>query len=277
MADTSATAHVKEILKQYGLENLTDWALGELIDGYDDVTVLQHLREQPETKARFAAVYEREKLGLPPISFADVINYEKAATELMVSAGMPRGFYDSPEDFTNLMVGDVSVQELQKRVEGGYARVAQAPAEVRQSFRDLFGADGDAALATFFLDPEKAQPLLETQLGMAQIHGTGRRYGIDTGKDLAEQLARQDVSQQEAEQQFATLARGRGLFNENVDETARNLSVDKEGVEAAFGTDQEARANVERRAASRQAAFQGSGGAQTTQKGYTGLGSAGRP
>lgn len=270
----SASAYLRSVLQQYGLESLTGWAKEELNKGYEDVVVLQHLRERPEFKARFKAIVEREALGLPAISPAEVIEYETNVRQTMIAAGLPAGFYDQPEDFVGFMTRDLSIEEVKERVAGGYKRVANAPALVRDTFREFFGVDGDNALAAFFLDPSRAQPILENAIATAEIAGTGRRFGIETGQDLSSELARQGVNQQSAEQAFGQLSSQTGLFEENVDE-ATDLAVDKEGVEAAFGVNQNSRRVVEQRSAKRQAAFAGSGGATQGQRGASGLGEAG--
>lgn len=277
MSDTpSARAYLEEMLRRYGLQDLASWANDELAKGFDDVVVLQHLREQPLYRQRFKAIFEREKAGLPAMSPAEVIEYEARVTELMINAGFPKGFYDSPDDFAALMIADKSLEEIKDRVIGGYAKVAQAPRLVRDTFREFYGVDGDAALAAFFLDPDKAMPLLEVQLQAGSIGGVGRRFGIQTGRDTAEELARMGITEQAADQTYGQLAASSGLFKENVDET-KDIAIDKEGVAAAFGTDQAARQEVSRRAEGRLAAFAGSGGASSSQQGASGLGAANKP
>lgn len=275
-AATSATAYITSLLKQFHLESLTSWAKAQLAKGYGDDYVLQQMREQQAWKDRFGAIIDRENDGLPALSPADVINFETAVTSAMVRAGMPKGFYDNPDDFRQLMKDGRSADEVVSLVQDSFVKVQQAPASVRGWFRDTYGPDGDSALASYILDPGRALPLLETQIAAAGIGGAGRQAGIGTGRGLAEELARQGVSMDQATQTFGQLAQSKGLFNEGVDEH-QNLSVDVEGVQAAFGVDANARAAVSKRSADRTAAFAGAGGAQSGQKGASGLGAANQP
>ena len=118
--------------------------------------------------------------------------------------------------------------------------------------------------------------MLEQQAAAAVIGGTGVRYGIDAGKGTLEQLAQQGVDQTQAESGFGTLQKEAGLFNENVNEKD-NLQIENQGVAAQFGLNADAFLQVQQRQQSRQAAFQGAGGAAATTKGAVGLGEAGEP
>lgn len=276
MAMESATAYLREVLRKYGLEDLVEWAREELAKGYDDAVVLQHLRQTPQFKERFKVITERERLGLPPMAPEEVVQYEANALEVLSRAGLPVGFWDDPKtDFVDFMVRDVSIDELKSRIQSGYNRVNQAPPEVRDTFREFFGVDGDAALAAFMLDADRAMPILETMISTAELGGTARRYGISMDQTTSEQLARTGTSVQAAEQKLTELGDMRGLYQENMNES-QDLEVDREGVQAAFGLDPEARQKVAARSGARQAAFSGSGGAVAEREGISGLGRASR-
>lgn len=275
-ANESASAYIQDFLRQYNLESMTGWVEDELAKGYDDVVVMQHMRDQPEFQQRFKVIFDRQKAGLSAMSPAEVVDYESQVSQLMASAGFAKGFYDSPDDFYALMMADKSVDEVKQRVMGGFAKVQQAAKPIRDTFREWYGPDGDTALAMFFLDPDKTMPLLETQMAAAEVGGTANRFGIGMGRSLGEELARLGVTGQSSEQQFGQLAQGKGLFDENFGEKD-NLSVDKEGVEAVFNIDQGAVKKVAKRSEERSAAFAGSGGTSVGQKGASGLGAAGKP
>ncbi len=273
-AQNGALAYLRNILAEYGLEDLTEWAADELRKGYEDVVVLQHLREQPLFKERFKVIFDRQEKGLPAISPAQVIEYERTAAQLMGRFGVPRGFYDNQEDFHDLLMRDVSPAELQARLEQGYGRVLAAPVEVRSVFKEFFGVEGDKALATFFLDPDKAQPVLERQLAAALDAGAAKRYGWNLDYGIADRLASVGITEDEAAKGFLQLNSQRGLFAENFGES--DITAEDTGVKATFGLDAEAQRTVDRRVQSRQAAFSGDGGTLTTQEGARGAGVAGQ-
>jgi len=270
-----ATAYLRELLRGYGLEALLPWALDQVQRGQSDTEIVQSMRQTPEFQQRFPAIAAREKAGLPPISPAEYVAYEAQATQLMRSYGLPSGFYDQPEDFSNLLAADVSVDELNKRIQQGYDRVMTLPAEVRATFRDYYGANGDSAIAAYFLSPDRATPILIEQAAAAAVGGIGKRFGFDIGRGTAEDAAKMGVTEQSAQQNLGQLAQQRDLYRETVNDTT-DLSADVEGVKAAFGLDAESVAKVRGRLESRQAQFQGGDAFQTTQQGAQGLGTANR-
>lgn len=272
-ADDSFT-YIKELLAFYGLESLADWAWDQIVAGSSAEQILQALRQRPEHAARFPGMAIRRQHNLPAVSEGEYISYERQAYQLMRGAGMPVGFFDSPEDFAALIGRDISVNELNQRITGAYVRVAQAPAEVRAAFEEFFGADGDVALAAFILDPDRAQPFLDRAVTEAEISGTGARFGVGVSHDLATRLAEIGVDQGQAQQGFGQVAELAGFFRETVSE-AEDLTVEDTGVGAVFGTDADAAAALRRRRGERQAQFGGRSGSGRTQQGATGLGSAG--
>lgn len=262
-------------LNQYGLSSLATWAWTQYTKGMSVDQIMLDLRNRPEYAARFPAMEELSKQG-HALTEAQYISMEQQYGQIMHAAGLPPGFYDKPEDYAALFTSNVSPSELQARVTNGYAKVATAPPEVRAEFQKLYGASGDSALAAWFLDPDKAEPVLEQQAAAAVIGGTGMRYGIDTGKGDLTELAQQGLSQQQAETGFGAIQKEAGLFNENVGET-QDLQAGKQGVRAQFGLNADAILAVQQRQEARQAAFQGSGQAAATAKGAVGLGEAGQP
>lgn len=269
-----AFAYISELLTQYGLGSLASWAWDQIVNGHSSEQVVQSLRQQPEYAQRFPAMALRRAAGLNAISEGEYVSYERQAQQLMRAAGMPPGFWDQPEDFARLIGNDVSVNELNQRITNAYIRVAQAPTEVRDAFSEFFGVDGDVAFAAYFLDPDRAAPLLDKAVTEAEIAGTGRRFGVGIGQDMAGRLAEIGINLGSSQQGFAQLAGQSALFRESVSERD-DLRIEREGVAAAFGTDAEAAGKVARRKEERQAAFSGSNQqAGATQRGLSGVGSA---
>lgn len=266
---------LQDILRQYGLESLQDSIQKWLEDGTSEDEILQKMRQTPEFKQRFPAIVEREARGLPPLSPGDYVNYEREARQLLRSFGLPAGFYDSPEDFTDLLIADVSISELNSRVEQGYHRVAQLDQTVRETFRDWFGVQGDDALAAFFLDPDKSLPSLERMVSSSEIGAEGRRMHIGLDQTMAERLFGVGVDQGQAHSGLQELDTQRQTFNETVDET-NDLALEKEGVEGQFGLDSNASEAIRRRKGERVAKFAGGGGAAQTQRGTSAGASEGR-
>src|SRR5690606_26025042 len=158
-----------------------------------------------------------------------------------------------------------------ERVQNGYQQVAYAAPEVREVFADYFGARGDNALAAFFIDPDRAAPVLRNMVTEAQIGGAGRQQGLMIDLATAARLRGTGVTEDEARQGFAAVRELDPLFTETVTE-ADDFTALGEGLAAVFNLDPAARRRLERRQAARLAAFQGGGGAAVGQTGVLGAG-----
>jgi hypothetical protein len=180
----------------------------------------------------------------------------------MQSNGLPTGFYDQTDDFQRFIEGDVSPQELQSRIQQGYRRVRDADPEVRRQMRELYNVD-DNALTAYFLDPERAQPLLERQARAAEIAARGREQGrMQLTAMQAEELAARGITPEEAQARFAQQGLLSGLYTEM---TGEEVLTQEQQLGATFGYDIAAQQALERRRAQRVAEFAGGGGfARTT-------------
>jgi hypothetical protein len=265
-------AILDEMLDEFGLGSLKDWAWEQIKSGVSELRIIQNLRETPEYKARFPGMEARGGAGLPQMSESDYLAYERNVREIMRRQGMPPGFYDDPTDFAALIAADLSPDEVQSRVNEGYGRVINAPVEIRQAFAELYGADGDAALAALFVDPEKAEAALLKQTRAAEAKGWGGLFGIDFSAGEAETLAGIDLETDQLRQGLGDLSAMDALFKESVTET-EDFRAGKEGVEAVFNTGGQGANELDQRRRSRIAAVKGGGGANITQQGI-GVGAA---
>lgn len=272
-AQRDALAIIKSVLADYGLESLADWAWQQLVGGLSMNEILISLRERPEFRQRFRAIDEVREAGLPPVSPAEVVAYERQAREMMRANGLPEGFYDDPDDFVNWMKNGVALPELQQRIDLYRARVNEIPAEDRAEWNRLYGyTDGD--MLAMEMDPEKAVPAIERRLAASRTAGAAVRSGFGSlSQTEAERLAELGVSQQQAEQGFGTLVRGRELFDALPGSRESSIGRDEQ-MSAVFGGDEKALSEIERRARRRAASFEGGGSFATSREGFAGLGTA---
>lgn len=276
MAEPTGSAYLSELLDEYGLGSLASWALDQIHEGRSEFEVIQLLRERPEYRQRFLGNELRRQRGLAPLSEERYLEYERTATGLMQKYGLPAGFYDQPEsDFVELIAGDVSPDELNARIVEGFAQVTRTPPEVRQAWERYFGPATDETLAAFFLDPDKAAPVLVEQARTAMVGGAGTPFGILVDQRLAREVALTGVQYREAAQTFGELERRSALFDETASES-ENLRIEQEGVKAAFGRDGDVRKKIERRGQAREAQMRGGGQQAATQEGVIGAGTARR-
>jgi hypothetical protein len=268
----NALTYLNNVLEGYGLGGLGDWAWQQIQEGYSPDRIIQNLRQRDEYKQRFIGLERRREAGLPAISEAEYIAYETDVRQMMRAAGLPADFYDSPEDFATFIGNDVSPMEMQARINEGYLAASQAPPEVRQQLETLYGV-GQGQLAAFFLDPDRALPLIERQFQASQISAAAQRttYGsLDAAE--AERLASLGITDQEAQQGFGALAERKELFQampgiqgeEGIDRAMQQRAI--------FEGDASALAAIERRAGSRVAQGRGSQGFALGETGVSALG-----
>ncbi len=256
-SNPAADAYLRDLLHQYGLDSLVTWAMSALKRGLSAEQIVQEMRKTPEFNTRFPAIKMREEQGLPPLGPAEYVEYERRVAQIMRDSGMPPSFYDNVDDFTALLLADKSPAEINSIVQDGFLRVKMAPQEIRDTFKDWFGPDGDSALAAFFLDPDRAKPALLRMADQAQIGGAARHYRIDIDQEIAKRIAEMGGTDK-APGAFESISQQSGLFDETISEST-DLQANKEGVDAAFGLDAgEARKKIERRVDERQAQFAGS-------------------
>jgi hypothetical protein len=250
-----------------------DWGEAEFVNA---------LYDHPVFKTAFPEIEARQKrakdlgISLPPISADDVINYRSSARQLLRSWGVPTGMWDSNADISNWIIGDVSLDELNTRLDLASTRVYTAPPEVRQMFDELTGNNGDQALFAMFLDEKKAPTVLEEMVQQAEAGGAARRFGFDLGRSTIEELARYNIDYGQAVEGFGQLDEMRGLFTESMLEEGVDFEAEREGVEAAFGLGGGATEKLKQRAGARTAQTAGSSGGAREERGATSLGGAGR-
>lgn len=269
----SAHAIVTNFLAQFGLGSLANWAwqryaqLGGGPNALNQISV--EMVEQPQFQKRFPAYKILAERG-EAMSPAEMINYEQTARQIFHAAGIPNGFYDQPDDLAKFMVNDVSASELQQRVQLASSAALTAPPDVRQQLASLYGLD-QGHLTAYFLDPKKAEPLLQQTFTAAQIGAQSTRTGFgQLTADQATHLAQIGVSDQTAAQGFGQLGQEAGLFEQQV--TGESAIDQGTQLAAEFDNSAAAQLRIRRRQESRLADFQGNAGERLGQAGVVGLG-----
>lgn len=257
---------LRAILADFDLSPLADNLYNKAISGEinyrDGNAVLYAARSEDLYKKRFAANPARAAKGLPELSPFDYLELEKQYRTTLRSQGMPTGFYDELSDFQSFIENDVSNAELKSRIESGYRVVQEADPAVKSQMRELYGVD-DRGLAAYFLDPDRAAPLLERQAKAAKVAARGlEQAGIQLTAGTAEDLIARGYTADEAQKFFTEMGKARGLYQEMQGEEALT---EEQKIGAAFGYDVAAAQKLERRKSERLAAFLGGGGfARTT-------------
>lgn len=251
---------LETLFKGYGLDSLAGKIYGYVKNGYSADTISILLQDTPEYKARFKGNEARLKAGLPVLSPADYINTENAYRQTLRASGLPTGFYDSNDDFTDWISKDVSPTEVQSRVD----LATQATALANPYFKTALNQMGidDGHMAAYFLDANKSLPLLQKAAATAAVGSAALSQGLAFNQAYAEQLATIGVTATQAQQGYQQVAQELG--------TMRNLGAiygqrfgQVEEEQSVFGTSAEAINAKAALVGREQGAFSGAtGGAQ---------------
>jgi len=245
------------LLGRIGLEGLETNVRDIIARGIqDDQAILFELRDTQQFKTRFSANAARVQRGLPELEPATYVQLEQSYRDTLRANGLPTGFYDEPDDFRRLLEGDVSPAELNQRIQQGYRLVADADPEVKRQMQTLYGVN-EQQLAAYFIDPDRATPLLTRQAQAAQVAARAREQaGFQLSAATVEDLIARGYTEQEAQQTFQRVGELAGLYQEMGGEA---MLTAEQKVGAAFGFDVEARRQIEQRQRQRLAEFEAGG------------------
>lgn len=261
--ETSAKAIIASTLKQFNLSyspEEADRLFRAFLTG-GETQFFTDLRGSTQYKARFPGMEALSKKGRA-IDESTYIAYEKTATGLMRQAGLPAGFYDQPEDFGTLVGGEVSAAELADRVQLASQAAMGADPQLRAQLASIYKID-QGSLAAFFLDPDKALPVIQRQFLAAE-----GGFGAITA-DEAQRLGVGGASAAQLQERFGALAQAKELTQALPGEAEQGLTREQQLGFAAGGTaEQQA---LEQKARKRKAAFEVGGGFAGGQEGISGL------
>jgi hypothetical protein len=259
----SAYDLITAALSDYGLEGLGEF-VNDLVFTQGIVTeagLMTQIRTTDPYRTRFAANIARRQAGLTVIDEQSYLRMENQLLNVLRDSGLPPGFYDSYEDVTQFLAGDVSAEELGARIQDGYQAIQQSDPEVISEMRRLYNI-GDGDLAAYFLDPARAQDILLQQAEAAQIAGQAQRQaGMTLDLSTAEKLATEGVTQQQARVGFGAIAESQEMFGVTTGEqmAGEQAFSEQEQIGAIFGTSPEAQQRLRQRARRRQAEFETGG------------------
>lgn len=261
------------------------WLWDQVKSGITSQSQLEFaLRQTPQFQQRFSVITEQQRRAAsgdyvgPVMSPGEVLAYESAASNIMRRAGLPASFYDNPQDFQNLILEQVDLEELGQRVDQAYESIIDAPVEVRDAFSEYFGIDRtDSALAAYVLDPSLLMRDLERNRLAAVAGGYGARYDVSLSRGTALEVGGQ-LTESQIRDRMAQIGQLEPLFAESVGE-AVDLSAQEQGFASQFGdvidtdiSQSQALTELERRQLRRRASQQGAGGgAVVASTGVVGL------
>lgn len=261
----NAIATMKALLQDYGLNSLYERVVGFVKEGYDPEAISVLIRTTPEYKQRFPAMEALGKKGRA-ISEAEYIDYERTASNLERRYGVPTGMLMG--SVSELLTNEVSASELNDRVLLASAASIQAPQEVKDTFMQYYGIS-EGGLTAYFLDPDKATPLLEKQYATSLIGVEASRQGVGMDVYGSENLANLGITQEQARQGFGRVAGAQSLTQGRGDVVSQ-----QELLSGTFEQSEQSLKNIERASKARTGRFQEGGGFASSAQGVGGLGSA---
>jgi len=259
----SAYDLIGAFLSDYDLGGLEDFVVDLVFNQgiISEAALLTQIRGTQTYQQRFAANEERRRQGLVALSEPDYLQYERAVRNALRDSGMPPGFYDSWDDVTQFLANDVSADELVSRIESGYDAINNSDPEVVDAMRRLYGV-GDSELAAYFLDPARAEAILLRQARSAQIAGQAQREaGLQIGVGIAEELATEGITEQQARAGFGAITDLGEVFQTTTGEqlAGQQAFTEEEQIGAVFGTSAAAQQRLRQRQRRRQAEFETGG------------------
>ena len=192
-------------MRGWGLETLAPKVIDFVNQGFIGDTILLKLQETPEYKTRFSGNEARLKAGLAPLDPQTYLGLENSYRSVLRNAGVPEGFYDNPDDFSNFIANDVAPAELKQRTDIAELSLNNADPYYTNSLQNMYGVTKGDMIA-YVLDPKRALPFINKQVQAAQIGAEASRQGINLGVQPLETLAGLGVTQQQAQQGFEQIA-----------------------------------------------------------------------
>ena len=132
----------------------------------------------------------------------------------MEEAGLPAGFYDDPSDFGGWIASNVSPDDFQNRV-GMAVKAAQSVDPTARNLMSRFYGLTTGDVPSFFLDQERALPVIERQYQTANVAAWAARAGFQIdGITSYEDLGDSSVTAEQAASNYGTssLERHRGEY-----------------------------------------------------------------
>ena len=241
--------------------------------------IMPELYEQDEFKVRFPGYHKRLEQGYNAIPIQDYLTYETRFKELLTQYGLDIAIAEDDKRVTSyigdLIAGNISVQQLDKRINQGIGAVLNAPPAVLKQYEKWYGQVGENALLATFLDPNADLFDLGKQVRAASAAGYARDILGREGKitqTMAEEIADLDYTNQQLQGAYTALSQQNDLFRSRLGE--ENITIADEGVSFALNLDANVTKRMERRRARRTSDFAGGGGALTQGSNLTGYGAA---
>lgn len=217
--DKSAGESAADIFRTAGLD---DAFVQRLMRTIDDVynkninpsegQILSAIYNSDAYKDRFKAnevIRKRiaDGMGRPGdrlLSPKEYIDLENTYRNILQERSMPEGYYDSPDDFVNLISNSISASEFTARVDTAASALNQADASVVNALQQYYNLT-KSDLVAYLLDPARAMPIINARsmqgaFGLnsadqlqriyeaSEVGGMAGRQNLGVGREMAEEI-----------------------------------------------------------------------------------------
>lgn len=282
----AGTASLKSLLREYGLEDLSQFVDRWVRDGLSWQEIELQLYD-PSTKAGkvvdkiYPELRLRSEAGLPPTNIAQIQEYRATTRQLVNSLGFGDAIGDTNALARDYLVGHKSLKEMEARLTdiGDYAMAvlegnpaSKAKLDELEAYYGVRPSRSD--LIAFALNDDFTEATLQKRLAAAAVGAAAKTSTFgDITREQAETLGSLGVSEDQARQGFGTLA---GLKGATGDLAGQNVDVidQQSQLDAAFGGNEFARRRIAKRQREQQGLFSAGGGFASTRSGFGGVGTA---
>ena len=179
---TNVFDEAKRLFQDWGMDmdgsftnQLRDWVWND----WSNDRIIMEFRKTNTYNNRFTGMKRLIERG-QFMNEAQYIQLERSYRNLMNQWDLPKGFYDSYDDFGDFIANGVSVAELDDRIESAKTLLDNdTDPAYRQALREMGAGDGD--LLAYVIDGNKAQNLIQRKLRASAIAGAARGAGFDQG------------------------------------------------------------------------------------------------
>lgn len=192
-------------LKAWGLDSLLGDLRNLIISGdTSGDTLTLALSQTAAYKERFAGNQERIANGLSALTPAQYIALENQYQQILQAYGLPQGFYDKHEDFTDFIGKDISAAELDSRAKIAHDQYLAAPDYVKALWAEYGFSQGDAIAG--ILDPKVATSVIQDRATQVGIGSAAAKVGLNVDQARAQQLQMAGVTQTTAERAYQQIS-----------------------------------------------------------------------
>lgn len=139
--------------------------------------IMPELQKTQAFKNRFPGYLQRTANGYNQVSLGEYLQLENSYHRILQEAGLPAGFYDDPSDFGQWIASDVSPDEIQNRVNLATQEANKIDPTTKNLLAQFYGL-GTGDIASYFLDQNRALPVIKRQYETANVAAYAQKAGL---------------------------------------------------------------------------------------------------